>query len=63
MTHESLGSETVMLSREQAVKLMAISVMLKDEELAFFGEDAAKALDEMSDIGEELALQLVGYPA
>lgn len=63
MTHESLASEAILLSRDQAVKLMAISVMLKDEELSFFGDDAQLASDEMSDIGEEIALQLAGYPA
>jgi len=55
--------ETIILGRETAIKIMAISVLLKDGELALVGDDAHLAYAELCDVGEEIALQLEGYPA
>ena len=54
----------IMIGRDEAVKLMAISVMLKDGELCLRGDEQeteALATDAITDLGEEIALQLVGY--
>ena len=52
----------IFLSRAQAIQIMAISILLKDDELGLFGEDSADALAALSDVGEEIALQIAGYP-
>lgn len=62
MIIEAGANDTVMLSREQALQIMAISVMLKDDEIGLFGEDAHEAEKALCDIGEEIALQIAGYP-
>lgn len=54
--------DTVILSREQAIQIMAISVMLKDDEMAFRGDEDHNAEKALCDIGEEIALQVAGYP-
>lgn len=61
MIIEAGANDTVMLSRSQALQIMAISIMLKDGELEISGEDAATALEALADAGEEIALQIGGY--
>lgn len=41
---------------------MAISVMIRDGELTLSGEDAVAAEAELLSIGQEIALQIEGYP-
>lgn len=52
----------ILLSQDQAIKIMAISVMIRDGELTLSGELAAAAEGELVSIGQEIALQLEGYP-
>lgn len=52
----------ILLSQDQAVRVMAISVMIRDGELTLTGEHAARAQEVLTSVGEEIALQLEGYP-
>lgn len=62
MNTKAAKLDAVMLSRDQAVKIMAVAALLKDGDLSLAGEDAMPAHDGLCDIGEEIALQLAGYP-
>jgi len=58
--------ETVVLTRTQGAKLMAICALMKDGDLDVRGheeEDVENARDAIFDIGEECALQLGGISA
>lgn len=55
--------ETVTITREQAVMLMAVSVALRDEDLAIRGyeeDEVDAATAAIRDVAEECALQLGG---
>jgi hypothetical protein len=52
----------ISLPRGQALRIMAISVMMKDGDLELVGDDARMAMEAMSDAGEEIALQVGGVP-
>lgn len=55
--------ETVVLTRSQGARLMAICALLKDGDLDVRGhedEDVDNAKEALFDIGEECALQLGG---
>lgn len=55
--------ETVIIMRDQAVRLMAISCALRDGDIAIRGheeEDVEAAIAALKDVGEECALQLGG---
>lgn len=54
-------TKAVMLSPNQAIKLLSIGVLLKDEDLAIYGDDAELATEALCDICEEMAIQLHGY--
>lgn len=61
MTDDPENPETVIIMREQAIKLMGLHVMLRDKDLSFRGyeqedEEAAAALIE--DVAQECALQM-----
>lgn len=53
-----VSDKTYTLSPDQALQLMAISVMLKDGELSLQGDDAELAYNAICDCGEEIALQV-----
>lgn len=53
------------LSPSQSIQLMAIGVMLRDGGLELRGEDDSdvqNALDALTDISQEIALQMGGEP-
>ena len=55
--------ETVVLTRSQGARLMAICALLKDGDLDVRGhedEDVESAKEALFDVGEECALQLGG---
>lgn len=58
--------ETIILTRSQGAKLMAICSLMKEGELdvrGYSGEDVDNAREALFDIGEECALQLGGLAA
>ena len=50
------------LSPAQSVQLLAIGVMLRDDELEIVGEGAGLALAALIDVSQEIALQMGGEP-
>ena len=46
------------LSPDQAVQIMAVSVMLRDGELHLTGDESEKAEEAIIDAGQEIALQI-----
>lgn len=59
-------AETIVLTRAQGAKLMAICALMKEGDLdvrGYSGEDVDNAREALFDVGEECALQLGGLSA
>lgn len=59
-----MDEQEIKLSPSQGIKLLSLCAMLKDGDISFRGheqEDEDNATAAMRDIGQEIALQIVGY--